>query len=315
MLADQATAEEHAARPTARALSEAIKTAIPEATLPAPAPDAEPAPPQPAPDEPAEPEVPDPASPSVLVPSMPPPPLSQAEDPLPERVRRAIPALAAVVGIALVLVGFQQVVAHRRTPAPVGRDEISRAAPLPSSPTSARSADSSSTTTTTVASTTTRSAGAPSPDLEPPTSAPPKPEPAPATTDPLKPARPACAPAPPPAADVDGDGCPESYRISGPQLTAAGVTYQVGRLGDLLSVGDWDCDGTATPAVLRRATGEVFVFPRWAGELEDVTVPATSTVPGGTGLRTGSADDDGCVELIVERGAAHAETIRMGRGA
>lgn len=66
-------------------------------------------------------------------------------------------------------------------------------------------------------------------------------------------------------------------------------------------MGDWDCDGRATAASLRPLTGEVFVFVRWADPGESLTVPATTTVPGATGLVTADADGDGCANLSVER--------------
>jgi hypothetical protein len=52
--------------------------------------------------------------------------------------------------------------------------------------------------------------------------------------------------------------------IPGSELTSGGHTYRVGQAGDEVLVDDWDCDGERTPALLRPATGEVFVFPRWA---------------------------------------------------
>jgi hypothetical protein len=47
--------------------------------------------------------------------------------------------------------------------------------------------------------------------------------------------------------------------------TDAGPTrYRLGRPGDSLLVGDWDGDGSLTPALYRPATGEVFTFDAWA---------------------------------------------------
>jgi len=42
-----------------------------------------------------------------------------------------------------------------------------------------------------------------------------------------------------------------------------GRQYAVGTVGDHVVVGDWRCHGTATPAVLRPATGEVMLFDSW----------------------------------------------------
>lgn len=42
-----------------------------------------------------------------------------------------------------------------------------------------------------------------------------------------------------------------------------GRRYRIGQAGDVVVVGDWDCDGTPTPAVLRPSTGDIAVFDRW----------------------------------------------------
>lgn len=147
----------------------------------------------------------------------------------------------------------------------------------------------------------------------PPTSAPevgapellPSPSPSPAPTVPPAPADGGrCAPvAGPEAADVDGDGCPDPVLIDDERITVGDTTWVVGRPGDTLAVGDWDCDGTATAAVLRPSTGEVFVFDRWIAPGDELTVAATATVEDGTAIETDDADGDGCAELSVTRGA------------
>lgn len=63
--------------------------------------------------------------------------------------------------------------------------------------------------------------------------------------------------------DVDGDSCPERVLVDGSSLVVAGVRYRLGQPGDLLEVGDWDGDGIATPALVRRTTGAVFAFASW----------------------------------------------------
>ena len=115
----------------------------------------------------------------------------------------------------------------------------------------------------------------------------------------------AAAPAPVPTcpavegtgADVDGDGCPEAVAIADGVVEVAGVRYQVGVTGDDILLGDWDCDGRATPALLRTATGEVFVFPSWAEPGHDLTVPAVDRIGDARRLVAGSR----CAELLVER--------------
>jgi hypothetical protein len=80
--------------------------------------------------------------------------------------------------------------------------------------------------------------------------------------------------------------CPDpcdAVSVRETMVRVGGATFEVGRPGDRVVVGDWSCTGAPQPAVLRPSTGEVFVFPGWAGE-HDVTVTATTTVAGGRDL-------------------------------
>ncbi len=107
------------------------------------------------------------------------------------------------------------------------------------------------------------------------------------------------------AADVDGDGCddPVDWRQGEAELTytAAGgelLRFRVGRPGDDLVLGDWDCDGTATAAVVRAATGETFVFDSWAAEGETLVAdPGPALAPGSPAT---VVDDGGCDRLRSE---------------
>ena len=83
----------------------------------------------------------------------------------------------------------------------------------------------------------------------------------------------------------------EPVEIDGTEVRTGGHRWTVGAAGDLVAVGDWDCDGTPTPAVLRPSAGQLFVFEGWAsdsGELAAVAGPAApsdavSFVAGGCG--------------------------------
>lgn len=82
-------------------------------------------------------------------------------------------------------------------------------------------------------------------------------------------------------ADVDGNGCPDAVLRSGHVLlraSPAGGTerFVVGEPGDLAVVGDWDCDGLATPGVYRRDAGRAFMFDRWA--VRGAPLPSSSVV-------------------------------------
>ena len=56
----------------------------------------------------------------------------------------------------------------------------------------------------------------------------------------------ACATGEGPAADVDGDGCPERLAVDGNRVSAGEATWEVGDRVTSWRCGDWDCDGSAT---------------------------------------------------------------------
>ncbi|MGQ0617835.1 MAG: hypothetical protein ACT4PW_12735 [Acidimicrobiia bacterium] len=90
-----------------------------------------------------------------------------------------------------------------------------------------------------------------------------------------------------PAADVDGDGCAEPVVVGpGGLITAGAARFSVGEPGDAATIGDWDCDGVPTPALLRPGTGEVFRFDSWASPAGDLTARAVAVVPGAVLLVT-----------------------------
>jgi len=111
-----------------------------------------------------------------------------------------------------------------------------------------------------------------------------------------------------PAADVDGDGCPEALVVDGGGISAGAARWTLGEPGDVIAVGDWDCDGRAAPALLRPATGDVFVFPGWAAEGEPVTVEARDRLPGAVAIR-GERAEGGCDDLVVDLGSGATATV------
>lgn len=125
--------------------------------------------------------------------------------------------------------------------------------------------------------------------------------PAPARSDEpasAAPMRPGCAAVATPAADHDGDGCESTVTIDGAVVAIDRTRYRVGEPGDVAAVGDWDCDGAATVATVRPATGEVFVFDRWATPGADVAVDAVATVAGARRPEAEPAEG-GCARLVV----------------
>ena len=100
--------------------------------------------------------------------------------------------------------------------------------------------------------------------------------------------------------DVDGDGCRDGVTVSGGIVAVHGrngtEAYAVGEAGDHVMIGDWDCDGVATPLVHRPADGLVHEFDRWPVASEAVR-PSTRPVPrGGTATLI---TEDGCHRLSV----------------
>jgi hypothetical protein len=98
--------------------------------------------------------------------------------------------------------------------------------------------------------------------------------------------------------DVDGDGCPDDVVIETGAVIVDGVRYTVGQPGDELAVGDWDCDGTATLALVRAVAGEVWVFARWP-EGEPLTATLAAEIPPPLETTVVTSPADGCESLVV----------------
>jgi hypothetical protein len=114
--------------------------------------------------------------------------------------------------------------------------------------------------------------------------------------------RPGCATAIRPAADVDGDGCRETLVVDGSTIDAGVARWTLGEPGDLVTVGDWDCDGEASAALLRPASGDVFVFATWAELDRPVTVAAVDQVAGAAAVRAEPVGEGEppCDRLLVD---------------
>ena len=116
----------------------------------------------------------------------------------------------------------------------------------------------------------------------------------------------AVAPSAPPSTVTTTTSLPSPTRVWPPPtadpvvVEANGATYELGAPGDRVALGDWDCDGTVTPALLRPSTGDVFMFDTWAEAGHDVTVRPSTRVPGARRVTAGDPDGDGCHQLVVE---------------
>ena len=97
-----------------------------------------------------------------------------------------------------------------------------------------------------------------------------------------------------------GAACDEPV-VVGPGLVALGETsYRIGVEGDEVYVGDWDCDGTATAAVVRPSSGAVFFFSEWADGDAEVVVDPVAVLGPSTGGAVNDEDGDGCPDLVID---------------
>jgi hypothetical protein len=103
------------------------------------------------------------------------------------------------------------------------------------------------------------------------------------------------------APDLDGDGCGDPVHLEDERTVVVGSRrFTAGQPGDRVAVGDWDCDGLATVAVLRPSTGAVFVFETWASSGTDVVVSPVAVTPDAVDLQARQGQD-GCATLVAIR--------------
>jgi len=115
--------------------------------------------------------------------------------------------------------------------------------------------------------------------------------------------------------DVDGEGCAVAG-VYQPQALPSGTTGMVltipidgtekqiglGEPGDQVVLGDWDCDGVDTPALYRRAAGEVQYFDVWPSVEQRSYQPDAvedAAAGGDAVLQEGSGDDRDCDRVRV----------------
>ena len=82
-------------------------------------------------------------------------------------------------------------------------------------------------------------------------------------------------------------------------ITHQGRRYGVGQVGDVAVLGDWTCDGNATPALLQPSTGLVAVFAAWPAPSERLEADYVTVVEGAVDLRNDPIG--GCDHLRVIR--------------
>lgn len=110
--------------------------------------------------------------------------------------------------------------------------------------------------------------------------------------------RPGPAPAPCVVLPGTSPGACAPVRVVGTAVRVGKVHFELGEPGDELVLGDWDCDGSATPALLRPTTGDVFVFPSWAVDRDLVVRPA-ARVQGAQQLDVVASGAGTCAGLVA----------------
>jgi hypothetical protein len=115
-----------------------------------------------------------------------------------------------------------------------------------------------------------------------------------------------CAATASPAADIDGDGCEEPITWSDGILQAGSARFALGRPGDAWAVGDWDCDGRRTPALLHQ--GSLAVFDSWPEPGAELQGRVVGTADGATAI-TVVPGPDGCDRPSAIAPAGVAPTI------
>jgi len=101
-------------------------------------------------------------------------------------------------------------------------------------------------------------------------------------------------------------------------VDVAGQRFQVGAAGDRVAVGDWSCTGQPTPALLRPATGAVFVFDRLAAFGERLAARRVTSSPGAVDIEPGRCGTavlrhrDGQREIVATTSRADSPTGQAG---
>ena len=95
-------------------------------------------------------------------------------------------------------------------------------------------------------------------------------------------------------------------------LVLDGARFAVGDVGDLVAMGDWDCDGLATLVVYRPRSGEVIAFDTWPrADVTDAAVAGrvVGRVSGATAIT--AIERDGCAELALRTAAGTIERLAI----
>ena len=96
-----------------------------------------------------------------------------------------------------------------------------------------------------------------------------------------------------------------------------GRRYAIGAEGDLVVIGDWDCDGEATPAIARPNTGQVVLFDRWPSPGATISESDASThrvVDDLIGVELEKAHEPGTCDRLRVHTATRSHLLASGGG-
>ena len=104
---------------------------------------------------------------------------------------------------------------------------------------------------------------------------------------------------------------PVEVASAGAVLEHGGRKYAIGAEGDLVATGDWDCDGDATPAIVRPVTGDVVLFDGWPGPGETLSMPVRWNVETPVGVEVVHHDSCDLLRVLTASGSQLLDPRRM----
>jgi len=112
----------------------------------------------------------------------------------------------------------------------------------------------------------------------------------------------------PPPTTGPAPAAPSPMSFAGGVLTVGTDRYNLGLPGDVIATGRWNCQPTATVALLRPSLGSVWVFDAWPTESASTTSRFVTQVDGATALQPQA--DGACDDLLVERSNGQPLLVR-----
>lgn len=110
--------------------------------------------------------------------------------------------------------------------------------------------------------------------------------------------------------DMDGDGCKSvalwANGVLDAEVGSSGTGSRrlaLGKSGDEVLIGDWDCDDVATPSLYRPPTGELFYFNEW-GRMDEPLISAQPLLGGVSARPSLGKNKKGCDEVELKPVAA-----------